>query len=51
MDYFLVKGQITRSEYMSDEKTWSDIRLVMATNAEEAAQKYVNFWEHKATIT
>lgn len=47
MIYFLVKGQITRSEYMADEKTWTDMRLVMAHNAEEAAHKYEKYWEDK----
>jgi hypothetical protein len=49
MIYFLVKGKISRSEYMCEDEAreFVDTRLVMAHDAEEAAHKYVKYWEGK----
>ena len=44
---FLVKGTVEITQYMCDTETYDDIRIVMATNEDEALQKFENFWSCK----
>jgi hypothetical protein len=41
---YLVKGTVYRTDYMSEEKEFQDIRIVMAENENEALTKYEDFW-------
>ena len=44
---FLVKGTVDITHYMCDTESYEDIRIVMATNEDEALQKFQNFWDCK----
>lgn len=47
MEYFLVRGTVYKTAYMGDEKVFDDIRLVKANTAEEAKQKYEDYWQNQ----
>ena len=49
MEYYLVKGTVYKTPYMGDEERHEDIRLVKANSAEEAEQKYADYWEKKTS--
>ena len=47
MNFYLVKGTVYRTEYMNDEESFEDMRLVRAKDALEAHEKYENYWRDK----
>lgn len=47
MEYYLVRGTVYRTYYMGEEERHEDIRLVKANSAEEAEQKYEDYWSNK----
>ena len=48
MSLFLVRGTVSRQEYMSDDREGKDItRLVSADSEAEAEAKFCNFYEDK----
>lgn len=49
MEYFLVKGEIRKRDYMGDATYINDTRLVKANNADEAYAKYTKYWEDKTS--
>lgn len=49
MELFLVRATIARTEYMSDESQFEDIRLVKASGYSEAEQKYYRYWETRGS--
>lgn len=44
---FLVKAIIVVSPYMEDSYEIEDIRIVIATDIQEAHSKYCSYWESK----
>lgn len=50
MELFLVRGKVTVSRYMNDEKfTTEHLRLVKAESAEAAEDKFISYWERKSS--
>lgn len=47
MKMFLVKGRVQITKYMGDARSFDDVRLVLASTAQEAEQKYASWWEMK----
>ena len=47
MKYFLVEGTVNVTEYMGDERSFKDLRLVEADTEQEAHDKFVDYWERK----
>lgn len=44
---FLVRCNVIRKPYMGDDRYIDDVRLVIAENAEDAKQKYEDWWHGK----
>jgi hypothetical protein len=47
MKYFLVEGIVNVIEYMGDEHSFKETRLVEAETEQEASDKYVDYWERQ----
>jgi hypothetical protein len=45
MEYYLVNGTVSKTPYMGKEERFQDTKLVKATSAEEAKQKFEDYWE------
>lgn len=47
MKYFLVEGIVNVTEYMDDQRSFRETRLVEAETEQEAKEKYEAYWERK----
>lgn len=47
MNYYLVTGYVSKSEYMGDTTSENITNLVYADDEENAEVKFVQFWENK----
>ena len=47
MKTFLVKGIVYLTPYMGKERSFEDIRLVVAESATDAEEKFERWWENK----